>query len=75
MQAKEKGAAIEVGGRRVALGIPKALGASAERVAAQIPLGRVGSPEEAAGAMLILASPYASYVSGQVLEVTGGAWL
>ena len=31
-----------------------------------IALGRVGAPEEAAGAMLLLASPYASYITGQV---------
>ena len=75
VQAKEKGAEIEVGGRRVALGIPQAVAASAAAVAAAVPLGRVGTPEEAAGAMLLLACPYASYVSGQVLEVTGGGWL
>ena len=40
-----------------------------------IAIGRVGAPEEAAGAMLLLASPYASYVTGQSLEVTGGGWL
>lgn len=40
-----------------------------------IALGRVGVPEEAAGAMLLLASPYASYVTGQAVEVTGGGWL
>lgn len=31
-----------------------------------IPLKRIGTPEEAAGAMLLLASPYASFISGQV---------
>ena len=31
-----------------------------------IPLKRVGTPDEAAGAMLMLASPYASFISGQV---------
>lgn len=41
----------------------------------QIALGRVGAPEEAAGAMLLLASPYASYITGQNVEVTGGGWL
>lgn len=40
-----------------------------------IALGRVGAPEEAAGAMLMLASPYASYITGQAVEVTGGGWL
>jgi 3-oxoacyl-[acyl-carrier protein] reductase len=37
-----------------------------------IPLGRPGTPEEAAGAILFFASPLSDYVSGQVLEVTGG---
>jgi hypothetical protein len=27
------------------------------------------------GAMLLLASPYASYITGQAVEVTGGGWL
>ena len=31
-----------------------------------IALGRVGAPEEAAGAMLMLACPYSSYITGQV---------
>ena len=30
-----------------------------------IPLKRIGTPDEAAGAMLMLASPYASFISGQ----------
>jgi 3-oxoacyl-[acyl-carrier protein] reductase len=37
-----------------------------------IPLGRTGTPEEAAGGILLMASPYASYITGHVLEVTGG---
>ena len=31
-----------------------------------IPMKRIGTPEEAAGAMLMLASPYASFITGQV---------
>lgn len=57
-------------GERVALGIP---GASKETNFDAIPLRRIGTPEEAAGAILMLSSPWASYVTGQVLEVTGGA--
>ena len=42
------------------------------RVAAGIPMGRVGEPEEVANAFLFLASDRASYVSGTVLGVDGG---
>jgi 3-oxoacyl-[acyl-carrier protein] reductase len=37
-----------------------------------IPMGRGGTPEEAAGAVLFFSSPLSNYVSGQVLEITGG---
>lgn len=37
-----------------------------------VPLGRKGTAEEAAGGMLFLASPYATYITGHTLEVTGG---
>ena len=43
-----------------------------EAVKRQIPLRRVGTPEEAAGGVLLLCLPEADYISGQVLEVTGG---
>ena len=41
-------------------------------VAATVPLGRMGTPADVAGACLFLASPLASYVSGAALEVHGG---
>jgi 3-oxoacyl-[acyl-carrier protein] reductase len=37
-----------------------------------IPLGRVGKPEDVAAAVVYLADPAASYVTGQVLRVNGG---
>ena len=37
-----------------------------------IPLGRPGTPEEAAGGVFFLCSPWSNYVHGQVLNVTGG---
>ncbi len=47
---------------------PAALAAQA----AKIPLGRIGLPEEVAAAVAFLASPAASYITGQALHVNGG---
>jgi 3-oxoacyl-[acyl-carrier protein] reductase len=38
----------------------------------QIPLGRFGSPEDVANAVLFLASEKASYITGEVINVNGG---
>jgi 3-oxoacyl-[acyl-carrier protein] reductase len=43
-----------------------------EAVASQIPLGRVGQPEDVAGAVAFLVSDRAAYITGQVLCVDGG---
>ncbi|MDW8151356.1 MAG: 3-oxoacyl-ACP reductase family protein [Candidatus Bipolaricaulota bacterium] len=39
---------------------------------AQIPLGRMGKPEEVAAAVVFLASPEASFITGEILDVNGG---
>lgn len=46
-----------------------------EGIAARLPLGRVGTPEDIAGAVLFLASPLAGYVTGQSILVDGGLTL
>ena len=68
-QAKEAGAVVEQGGEKVAIGVPDSQRQMAKMV---IPLGRPGTPEEAAGAILFFASPLSDYVSGQTLIVGGG---
>ncbi len=67
--SKEEGGKIEMEGREIPLGIPEQMRAMA---AMMIPLGRPASPKEAAGPVFFLCSPWANYVHGQVLNVTGG---
>lgn len=78
--AKEEGAFVAgPDGQKIALGIPQkqkqkgAAGAEGAAAAyADIPLGRPGTPAEAAASILAVASPLFSYVSGQTIMVTGG---
>jgi 3-oxoacyl-[acyl-carrier protein] reductase len=46
-----------------------------DKVVSLIPLGRVGRPEELAGPILFLASEMATFITGEILNVNGGAVL
>ncbi len=67
--SKEEGNVIEKDGEKIQLGIPDQLRSMGAML---IPLGRPGSPEEAAGGVFYLCSPWSNFVHGQVLNVTGG---
>ena len=68
--SKELGESVKVGDKEIALGIPEAM---RSRAHTGNPLGRPGTPDEAAGGILMMASPWGGYVTGHCLEVTGGA--
>ena len=51
------------------------LGARRESILQTIPLGRAATPEEVAGAVVFLASELATFVTGEILNVNGGAVL
>ena len=48
---------------------------SGEEILRTIPLGRVGTPEEIAGPVLFLCTPFASFITGEIFNVNGGAVL
>jgi len=66
---KEQGEEIEVDGQKITLGVPGAVLSMAPML---VPLGRTGTPEEAAAGIFLMALPMSSYITGHVLEVTGG---
>ena len=49
--------------------------AKRERMAARVPLGRLGEPDDLAGPIVFLASDLARYVTGAALLVDGGAFV
>ncbi len=68
--AADGDAYIDVEGRQIKVGVNPQLLEARNRA---IPLGRAGTPEEAAGSVVMLTYPEADYVSGQVI-VTGGGF-
>jgi 3-oxoacyl-[acyl-carrier protein] reductase len=67
--SKESAEKFEREGEEIQLGIPEQLRQMASMM---IPIGRPATPEEAAGGIFFLCSPWSNYVHGQVLNVTGG---
>lgn len=63
------GASMEMHGHQIRLGVQPTL---LESVKSACPLGRLGTPEEAAGAVLFFCSPLSDYVTGEVLICGGG---
>ena len=70
--AKDQVERAQVDGNEVTLGIPEKIRDAAIRT---IPLGRPGSPRDAAGPVVFLSSSLADYVNGVVLLVTGGSYM
>ena len=68
--AQGAGATIDVEGRTIAVGLQPAL---IEAAGSFIPLGRAGTPEEAANGVYLFCTPESDYISGQVIIVGGGA--
>jgi len=68
-EAVDEKKTIEVEGHEVTVGIPRA-GVAVFK--AMIPLGRGGTPEEAADGAYLFCSPESNYISGQVVTVGGG---
>jgi 3-oxoacyl-[acyl-carrier protein] reductase len=68
-QAKVDENNMEIGGEKVQLGIPEQMRQMASML---IPLGRPATPEEAAGGVFFLCTPWSNYVHGQTLHITGG---
>jgi 3-oxoacyl-[acyl-carrier protein] reductase len=49
--------------------------AQRQALLAQVPLGRLGAPQDVAGAVAFLASPAAGYITGTQLHVNGGMFM
>lgn len=68
-EATDEKKTVSVGDNEIAVGIPKKVAAGFR---AMIPLGRAGTPEEAADSVYLFCSPESNYISGQTVVVGGG---
>ncbi|MFD6452578.1 SDR family NAD(P)-dependent oxidoreductase [Nocardia sp. NPDC060220] len=60
---------IDIAGQEIKVGVNPMLLQAAQHIA---PLGRLGTPEEAAGAVYLLCLPESDYITGEVLACSGG---
>ncbi|MEU5406762.1 SDR family NAD(P)-dependent oxidoreductase [Nocardia asteroides] len=67
--AADGDATIDLEGREIKVGVNPMIRQAAQHIA---PLGRLGTPEEAAGAVYLLCLPESDYVTGEVLACSGG---
>jgi 3-oxoacyl-[acyl-carrier protein] reductase len=65
----DEGVTADIDGRQIRIGVNKEVMSAIEK---SIPLGRSGTPEEAAGAIYLFCAPESDYVSGQTLLCSGG---
>lgn len=68
-QARTEENVAEIGGSTVKFGMSER---TMEAAVAGIPFGRAGTPQEAAGGVFLLCSPWSNWVTGQLLVVSGG---
>jgi 3-oxoacyl-[acyl-carrier protein] reductase len=66
---EDEGVIADIDGRQIRLGVNKRV---MQVIQQTIPLGRSGTPEEAAGAIYLFCTPESDYVSGQTLLCSGG---
>ncbi len=60
---------IEIEGRTIQAGVPAATLGALKTI---VPMGRAGTPQEAAGGVYLFCSPESDYISGEVVLVGGG---
>ena len=69
--AEKEESLIDIEGNKIKVGVNSAVFQSAKTM---IPLGRPGTPEEAAGAIYMFCIPESNYVTGQILMCHGGGF-